>query len=126
MSIVRINAITVPEGAAEELQRRFENRIGEVETMEGFESFELLRPSEDNNTWYVYTRWESEEAFLAWVHSPSFARGHAEASAQPVAHGAELLSFDIVLSASSSSGKEDACEGANQSICLLSNFRPSW
>ena len=108
MSIVRINAITVPDGAGEELQRRFENRIGEVETMEGFESFELLRPSEDGNTWYVYTRWESEEAFLAWVHSPSFARGHAEASAQPAAHGAELLSFDIVLSASSSSKEDDA------------------
>tara|TARA_B100000902_G_C27225011_1_gene871670 strand:- start:348 stop:665 length:318 start_codon:yes stop_codon:yes gene_type:complete len=105
MSIVRINAITVPEGAGGELQKRFENRIGEVETMEGFESFELLRPSEESNTWYVYTRWESEEAFLAWVHSPSFARGHAEASKEPVAHGAELLSFDIVLSATSSAEK---------------------
>ena len=105
MSIVRINAITVPEGAGEELQKRFENRIGEVETMEGFESFELLRPSEESKTWYVYTRWESEEAFLAWVHSPSFARGHAEASKEPVAHGAELLSFDIVLSATSSAEK---------------------
>ncbi len=65
----------------------------------GFESFELLSPSSDSNTWYVYTRWESEEAFLAWVHSPSFARGHAEANAQPVAHGAELLEFDVVLKA---------------------------
>ena len=44
MSIVRINAITVPEGAGEELHKRFENRVKEVETMEGFESFELLRP----------------------------------------------------------------------------------
>ena len=97
MSIVRINAITVPEGAGEELQKRFENRISEVETMDGFESFELLRPSSESNTWYVYTRWESEEAFLAWVSSPSFARGHAQASEKPVAHGAELLSFDVVL-----------------------------
>lgn len=101
MSIVRINAITVPEGAGDELLSRFQNRIGEVEHMEGFESFELLRPT-DGNTWYVYTRWESEEAFMAWVHSPAFARGHAEASEQPVAHGAELLSFDIVLAASAS------------------------
>ncbi|MEM7287894.1 MAG: antibiotic biosynthesis monooxygenase [Actinomycetota bacterium] len=98
MSIVRINAITVPDGAGDELLRRFEQRVGEVETMEGFESFELLRPT-DGNTWYVYTRWASEEAFMAWVHSPSFARGHAEAAEQPVAHGAELLSFDVVLEA---------------------------
>lgn len=98
MSIVRINAITVPGGAGDELLRRFEQRVGEVEHMEGFEGFELLRPAE-GNTWYVYTRWASEEAFMAWVHSPAFARGHAEAAQQPVAHGAELLSFDVVLSA---------------------------
>ena len=98
MTIVRINAITVPEGAGDELLRRFEQRVGEVETMAGFEGFELLRPAE-GNTWYVYTRWSSEEDFLAWVQSPAFARGHAEASSQPVAHGAELLSFDVVLRA---------------------------
>ena len=64
MSIVRINAITVPDGSGDELLRRFEARLGEVETMEGFESFELLRPT-SGNTWYVYTRWASEEAFMA-------------------------------------------------------------
>ena len=98
MSIVRINAITVPEGAGDELGQRFRRRVGEVEHMEGFEGFELLKPAE-GNTWYVYTRWASEEAFMAWVHSPAFARGHAEAAEQPVAHGAELLSFDVVLTA---------------------------
>lgn len=105
MSIVRINAITVPEGSGDELHRRFERRVGEVETMEGFESFELLRPSE-GDTWYVYTRWESEEAFMAWVKSPAFARGHAEAAEQPVAHGAKLLSFDVVLTASPAESQE--------------------
>lgn len=98
MSIVRINAITVPDGAGDELARRFEQRVGEVEHMAGFEGFELLRPT-SGNTWYVYTRWASEEDFMAWVNSPAFARGHAEASRQPVAHGAELLSFDVVLAA---------------------------
>ena len=98
MTIVRINAITVPDGAGDELLARFQRRVGEVEHMAGFEGFELLRPAE-GNTWYVYTRWSSEEHFLAWVRSPEFARGHAEASQQPVAHGAELLSFDVALAA---------------------------
>ena len=70
MSIVRINAITVPEGAGDELHQRFMQRVGEVEDMDGFEGFELLRPSE-GNTWYVYTRWDSEESFMAWVRSPA-------------------------------------------------------
>ncbi len=98
MSIVRINAITVPAGSGDELLHRFEQRVSEVENMAGFEGFELLRPAE-GNTWYVYTRWSSEEDFSAWVQSPAFARGHTESRQQPVAHGAKLLSFDIVLSA---------------------------
>jgi len=58
-------------------------------------------PNQDGEKrYFVYTRWESEEAFLAWVNSESFTRGHAQASAdrgeQPVAHGSHLLSFDVV------------------------------
>ena len=68
MSIVKINAITVPDGSGNELLSRFEARVGEVENMEGFESFELLRPA-SGNTWYVYTRWASEEAlWLGCAH----------------------------------------------------------
>lgn len=107
MSIVRINAITVPGDSGDELLRRFEQRVGEVETMAGFEGFELLRPAE-GTTWYVYTRWASEEDFMAWVSSASFTRGHAEAKRQPVAHGSELLSFDIVLSAGPAGANKDA------------------
>ena len=70
----------------------------EVEQMTGFEGFELLRPT-SGDTWYVYTRWASEEDFQAWVQSSAFTRGHSEAGRQPVAHGAELLSFDVVLAA---------------------------
>jgi heme-degrading monooxygenase HmoA len=98
MSVVRINALTVPAGAGDELESRFRHRLGEVEKMPGFESFELLRP-DDGDTWYVYTRWESTEAFQGWVKSEAFSRGHAQTSENPVAHASELLSFDVVLSA---------------------------
>lgn len=99
MSVVRINAITVPDGAGNELAHRFRQRVGEVEKTVGFEGFELLRPV-SGNTWYVYTRWASEKDFQAWVQSPAFARGHANAGRQPIAHNAELLGFDVVLTAS--------------------------
>lgn len=98
MSIVRINALTVPSGAGDELEARFRNRVGEVEKMPGFEGFELLKP-DAGDTWYVYTRWESVEAFQAWVESESFSRGHARTSENPVAHASELLAFEVVLSA---------------------------
>ena len=98
MSIVRINALSVPAEAGDALEARFRSRIGEVERMPGFEGFELLRP-ESGDTWYVYTRWESVEAFQTWVESESFSRGHAQTRSNPVAHASELLSFDVVMSA---------------------------
>lgn len=101
MSVVKINAIEVGEGRGAELEQRFAKRAREVEQMPGFEGFELLRPTEGETRYFVYTRWESEEAFMAWVSSDAFTRGHAQAAAdrgeQPVAHGSHLLSFDVVL-----------------------------
>ena len=76
MSVVRINAISVPEERAEELERRFAARAGEVWSSPGFEAFELLRPTDDRDTYLVYTRWRSQEDFDAWVSSPAFAHGH--------------------------------------------------
>ena len=49
MSIVKINAISVPAGAAAELERRFSQRAGVVERSPGFLGFQLLRPVQDLN-----------------------------------------------------------------------------
>jgi heme-degrading monooxygenase HmoA len=100
MSVVKINAIEVPEGMGPELEERFAKRAREVEGMPGFEGFELLRPIEGETRYFVYTRWESEEAFQGWVNSSEFTRGHAQAAAdrgtKPVAHGSSLLGFEVV------------------------------
>ena len=103
MSVIRINAITVPEGGGEELARRFAQRAGAVDSAEGFEGFELLRPSDDRQTWLVVTRWRDAEAFQAWVASPAFAHGHRGASSEgadrpPVAAHSELWSYDVAIS----------------------------
>ena len=97
MSIVRINAITVPSERAEEMAARFAARAGQVDKTDGFEEFQLLRPSDDRQTWLVYTRWRDQEAFDAWVQSQAFQQGHArpEGPQGPVASGSELWSFDL-------------------------------
>ena len=97
--VVKINAIEVAEGRGPELEARFAKRAGEVEGMPGFLGFELLRPVEGESRYFVYTRWESEEAFRAWVESPEFTRGHAQAardSSGTVAHGSALMEFEVV------------------------------
>ncbi len=98
MSVVKINAIAVPEGMGPELEKRFAQRAKVVETMPGFEGFELLRPVEGETRYFVYTRWATEQDFQNWVNSEGFGQGHARAEGgeRPVAQGASLLSFEVV------------------------------
>lgn len=79
-NVIKINAITVPAGAGDELAHRFAARAGAVDNADGFEGFELLRPTDDRDQWLVLTRWRDEDAFQAWVNSPSFAEGHRSAA----------------------------------------------
>ena len=80
MSVIKINAITVRSGSGDELAHRFAARAGAVDDQDGFEGFELLKPTDDRTTWLVVTRWRDEEAFQAWVSSPAFAHGHRSAA----------------------------------------------
>lgn len=103
MAVVKINAIEVPAGAGEELERRFAARQGAVENAPGFLGFELLRPVAGEGRYFVYTRWESEEAYQAWASGPA-RQAHAGGDGgsgkprPPVATGASLLEFEVVQS----------------------------
>ena len=100
MTIIKINAITVPADAGDELARRFAARAGAVDGAEGFEGFELLKPTDDRLQWLVVTRWSSQDNFDAWTKSQSFAQGHQGASALaqhggPISTGAELWNYEV-------------------------------
>jgi len=78
MTVIKINAITVPADSGDELAHRFAARAGAVDGQPGFEGFELLKPTDaDRHVWLVVTRWKDEESFQAWVNSDNFAEGHA-------------------------------------------------
>src|ERR1700716_1319946 len=77
MSVVKINALHVEPGRGEEVAARFASRAGQVDKTDGFEEFQLLRPTDDRGTWLVYTRWRDEESFQAWTSSRAFEQGHA-------------------------------------------------
>ena len=100
MTIVKINAITVPADSGDELARRFAARAGAVDNQDGFEGFELLRPTDDRTTWLVVTRWRDEASFDAWVSSPAFGHGHqgpkgAGHQPQPVAMTSEIWNYEV-------------------------------
>src|SRR5689334_14988438 len=113
MTVIKINAITVPEGSGDELARRFAARAGAVDDQDGFEGFELLKPTDDRTTWLVVTRWRDAAAFEAWVASPAFGHGHraesgdaggADGPKPPVGVHSELWSYEVTLGAPGGGG----------------------
>ena len=104
MTIIKINAITAREGSGDELANRFSARAGAVDDQDGFEGFELLKPTDERTTWLVITRWRDEESFQAWVGSQAFAHGHrsaaeraGEAAPAPVGVHSEVWNYEIAV-----------------------------
>jgi heme-degrading monooxygenase HmoA len=102
MTVVKINAITVPADSGDELAHRFAARAGAVDNQPGFEGFELLKPTDDRTTWLVITKWKDEESFQAWLSSPSFTHGHRSESERaggeapkPVGVHSEVWSYEV-------------------------------
>jgi heme-degrading monooxygenase HmoA len=97
VSVVKINAITVPRERFDEFEQRFASRAGKVEDADGFEGFELLRPNDEREVCLVVTRWRSEDDFRAWVTGPDFVAGHSQHREKgPVGTASELWSFDVL------------------------------
>jgi heme-degrading monooxygenase HmoA len=98
MSLVVINAITVPEQGREDFEARFLARAGKVSGAPGFEAFELLQPLEGGR-YLVYTRWASEDDFKAWMASRQFSDAHAQhADRGPLSAESEVWRFEVLSS----------------------------
>ncbi|WP_010540170.1 antibiotic biosynthesis monooxygenase family protein [Dietzia alimentaria] len=96
MAVVKINALNVPPQAGSELERRFSERAHTVENSPGFLGFQLLRPTGGETRYFVVTTWEDEESFAAWRDGDARA-AHKGEHGKPVAEGANLLEFDVVM-----------------------------
>lgn len=96
MSVVVINAITVPEGAGAELEKRFAARKSSVDQEPGFEGFQLLRPTAGESRYFVMTQWASQEHFVAWRDGRAKEAHARPAGNKPVGTGADLMEFEIV------------------------------
>ena len=102
MSIVKINAITVPKDKQERFEERFRGRAGAVEKTPGFEWFELLRPLEGTDQYLVYTRWQSEDAYRAWENGQGSARAHeggGDTLAPAASDSHHLWSYEVLEAA---------------------------
>jgi len=108
--IVTCNRIPVNPDKAEAFEARFADRASLVDGMDGFISFQLLRPKKADDPYIVMTFWESEAHFTAWTESDEFKEGHARSGSLPpetFAGHPKLEMFDVVQSTANIERIED-------------------
>ena len=99
-SVVKINALEIPPQAGDEIVKRFTARMSSLDGVDGFQGFELLRPTSDTETrWFVYTRCADQASYEACRDGDRATQAHAtpegEAPKPPVSMGATLLEFEV-------------------------------
>mgnify|MGYP006103356783 FL=1 len=108
MTVIKINAITVPKEHGEEVAKRFAARVSAVDDASGFEGFELLRPDDERNQWLVVTRWADDASFDAWRNSDQAVHAHqSPQEGKPPKHlglSAELWHYIVEVSSTGNSG----------------------
>ena len=91
------NRLPVSEGAADQVVEMFASSRGDVQDFPGFVSMEVLR-AEDGSEVMVLTRWQSRDAFEAWVASDAFKRTHARGDARGLLTGhPQMNSYEVAV-----------------------------
>ncbi|MDO8185430.1 antibiotic biosynthesis monooxygenase [Conexibacter sp. JD483] len=93
-----MNVVSAAEGKAAEFEEAFRTRESHLAEVDGFLGFELLR-REGENEYLVSSRWESREAFHAWLRSDAFRKAHSgdAGSRGQLSHGNEVRSYEVLL-----------------------------
>lgn len=93
MTFVNITALAFPEGTEAEIERRFAARKKAVDTAQGFEGFELLRPQVGETRYFVVTRWDTRENYQKWSAArPTGTHSEDERRGMSV----QVLGFEVV------------------------------
>ena len=105
MTVIKINAISVPEGIGSEVASRFAARAGAVDGTEGFEGFELWEPKDGRDQWLVVTRWLDDASFEKWRSSGQAADAHKPkegVAEKPLNLSAELWHYSVSVASQES------------------------
>lgn len=96
--IVVMNVVSAAEGREAEFEEAFGNRESHLSDVDGFLGFELLR-REGQNEYLVSSRWESRDAFQAWLRSDAFKKAHSGDGGQgQLSHGNEIRTYEVLQS----------------------------
>ena len=95
-----INHIRVEPDHRTGFEERFRDNLAHMDGVEGFIRVRVWRPAEANkpddayphDAYMVETEWTSEDAFRAWVGSPSFRASHAKPMPEEWKAGPAMMS----------------------------------
>ena len=78
---VAMNRFRIAPGAEADFEEMWRSRDSQLDKVEGFLSFKLLKgPESADHTLYVsHSTWRDRAAFEAWTRSPHFRRAHQNA-----------------------------------------------
>lgn len=92
MSIVKINAIHVDSGNADQFEKQFLGSLRMIEGYPGYESFQLLRPVRGDTRYFVMSTWATEADYANWIDANP-GKSH-DKSGRRLASKSELLEFE--------------------------------
>ncbi|MER2507245.1 MAG: antibiotic biosynthesis monooxygenase [Amaricoccus sp.] len=78
---IAMNRFRIVPGAETDFEEMWRTRDSELDQVDGFEAFKLLRgPTTEEHTLYIsHSIWQDRAAFEAWTRSAHFRKAHATA-----------------------------------------------
>ena len=70
------NRLYIAPDWVQRFEDRFRNRVGKIDTQDGFVRMQVLKPSKPDDPYLVMTSWRDAVAFRAWVGSDDFKQAH--------------------------------------------------
>ncbi|MBU8908933.1 antibiotic biosynthesis monooxygenase family protein [Desertibacillus haloalkaliphilus] len=96
---VVMNELYVPKEAKDEMIKRFGKSADNMTNVPGCLEFLFLNHEEEDGKQIVFTKWESKEAYEAWVESDAFKKAHKErreSKEKSPASGNQLNAYEVV------------------------------
>jgi heme-degrading monooxygenase HmoA len=75
--------LEIDPGAVDVLEAAFADRLGEVESAEGFVRLEVWRDEQEPGRYTMVSWWASADAFRAYLRSDAHRRSHARIPTSP-------------------------------------------
>ena len=94
---IAMNNFDIVEGKEETFEQTWKERESYLREVPGFVHFALLK-SEAQGEYVSHSTWESREAFVNWVNSEAFTKGHRQGSLEGVLKGPPVIkTYDAII-----------------------------